>query len=117
MSPKEKIFIGYNGSDDDVRGSLVAFDAETGKEAWRFWTVPGDPAKGFESKALEMAAKTWTGKKWWRVGGGAVWDPSLTIPQPVFCFSARPGQPLAKARTAPKTLPAGTNSFRDASLR
>jgi quinohemoprotein ethanol dehydrogenase len=72
---KGKVFIGYNGSDDDIRGSLVAFDAETGKEAWRFWTVPGDPAKGFESKALEMAAKTWIGKEWWGIGGGDVWDP------------------------------------------
>jgi len=72
---KGKVFIGYNGSDDDIRGSLVAFDAETGKEVWRFWTVPGDPAKGFETKALEMAAKTWTGKEWWRFGGGDVWDP------------------------------------------
>jgi quinohemoprotein ethanol dehydrogenase len=72
---KGKVFIGYNGSDDDIRGSLVAFDAETGKEAWRFWTVPGDPAKGFESKALEMAAKTWIGKEWWNIGGGDVWDP------------------------------------------
>lgn len=70
-----KIFIGYNGADDEIRGSLVAFDAETGKEAWRFWTVPGNPVNGFESKALEMAAKTWTGKNWWRVGGGDVWDP------------------------------------------
>lgn len=70
-----KVFIGYNGADDEIRGSLVAFDAETGKEAWRFWTVPGNPANGFESKALEMAAKTWSGKNWWRVGGGDVWDP------------------------------------------
>jgi quinohemoprotein ethanol dehydrogenase len=70
-----KVFIGYNGSDIGVRGSLVAFDAATGKQAWRFWTVPGDPAKGFESKALEAAAKTWSGDKWWEVGGGDVWDP------------------------------------------
>lgn len=70
-----KVFIGYNGSDTGVRGSLVAFDAATGKEAWRFWTVPGDPSKGFESKALEAAAKTWSGDKWWEVGGGDVWDP------------------------------------------
>lgn len=70
-----KVFIGYNGSDTGVRGSLTAFDAATGKEVWRFWTVPGDPAKGFESKALEMAAKTWTGDAWWEVGGGDVWDP------------------------------------------
>jgi len=70
---KGKIVIGYNGSDDGVRGSLVAYDADTGKEAWRFWTVPGDPAKGFETKALEMAAKTWSGKDSWKIGGGDVW--------------------------------------------
>jgi quinohemoprotein ethanol dehydrogenase len=69
-----KVFMGYNGSDDGVRGSLVAYDAETGKEVWRFWTVPGDPTKGFETKALEMAAKTWHGKDAWRVGGGDVWN-------------------------------------------
>src|SRR5580698_6947195 len=72
---KGKVFIGYNGSDIGVRGSVVAFDAATGKQAWRFWTVPGNPALGFESKALEMAAKTWSGDKWWEVGGGDVWDP------------------------------------------
>jgi len=71
---KGKVFIGYNGSDDGVRGSLVAFDAETGKELWRFWTVPGDPGKGFETKALEMAAKTWSGKDSWKIGGGDVWN-------------------------------------------
>ena len=70
---KGKILIGYNGSDDGVRGSLVAYDAENGKETWRFWTVPGDPAKGFETKALEMAAKTWSGKDSWKIGGGDVW--------------------------------------------
>ena len=69
-----KVFIGYNGSDDQVRGSLVALDAETGKQAWKFWTVPGDPAKGFESTALAMAAKTWSGKESWWHGGGAVWN-------------------------------------------
>jgi quinohemoprotein ethanol dehydrogenase len=71
---KGKVFMGYNGSDDGVRGSLVAFDAATGKEVWRFWTVPGDPAKPFETKALEMAAKTWSGSDSWRIGGGDVWN-------------------------------------------
>lgn len=69
-----KLVIGYNGSDDGVRGSIVAYDAETGKEAWRFWTVPGDPAKPFETKALEMAAKTWSGKDSWKIGGADVWN-------------------------------------------
>jgi quinohemoprotein ethanol dehydrogenase len=71
---KGKVFMGYNGSDDGVRGSLVAFDAETGKEVWRFWTVPRDPAKGQETKELEMAARTWVGKDWWKIGGGDVWN-------------------------------------------
>jgi len=70
-----RVFIGYSGSDEQVRGSIAAFDANSGKEMWRFWTVPGDPALGFENKAVEMAAKTWTGKEWWRQGGGSVWDP------------------------------------------
>lgn len=69
-----KVFIGYNGSDDESRGSIVAFDAKTGKQAYRFWTVPGDPADGPESAALEMARKTWQGKDYWQVGGGDVWD-------------------------------------------
>jgi quinohemoprotein ethanol dehydrogenase len=71
---KGKILMGYNGSDDGVRGALIAYDANTGKEAWRFWTVPGEPSKPFETKALELAAKTWSGKEWWRIGGGDVWN-------------------------------------------
>ena len=71
---KGKVLMGFNGSDDGVRGALVAYDAQTGKEAWRFWTVPGDPAKPFETKALEMAAKTWSGKEWWKIGGGDAWN-------------------------------------------
>jgi quinohemoprotein ethanol dehydrogenase len=71
---KGKVLMGFNGSDDGVRGALIAYDAVTGKEAWRFWTVPGDPSKPFETKALEMAAKTWSGKDAWRIGGADVWN-------------------------------------------
>src|ERR1700757_3021288 len=71
---KGKILMGYNGSDDGVRGALVAYDAETGKEVWRFWTVPGDPSKPFEAKELEMAAKTWHGEGSWKIGGADVWN-------------------------------------------
>ena len=71
---KGKIVMGYNGSDDGVRGSIAAYDADTGKEAWRFWTVPGEPGKPYETKALEMAAKTWSGKDSWRIGGANVWN-------------------------------------------
>jgi len=68
-----KVFIGYSGSDEQVRGSIAAFDAEHGKELWRFWTVPGNPALGFENETVARAAKTWSGQEWWRQGGGAVW--------------------------------------------
>ena len=71
---KGRVLIGYNGSDDGVRGALVSYDADTGDQLWRFWTVPGNPAKKFETKALEMAAQTWHGNEWWRVGGGDVWN-------------------------------------------
>ncbi len=71
---KGKLLIGNAGSEFGVRGYISAYDAETGKLLWRTFTVPGDPAKGFESKALEVAAKTWNGKWWVAGGGGTPWD-------------------------------------------
>jgi quinohemoprotein ethanol dehydrogenase len=78
---KGKVFIGASGGEFGVRGWIAAFDAETGKEVWRFWTVPTDPAKGFENKWLEKAAKTWSGE-WWKIagGGGTVWDAAVYDP-------------------------------------
>ena len=71
---KGMVFMGFNGSDDGVRGAIAAYDANTGKELWRFWTVPGNPKRPFESKALkEIAAKTWPGGDAWKMGGGDVW--------------------------------------------
>jgi len=71
---KGKVIIGVAGSEFPVRGFFDAYDAETGKFAWRFYTVPGDPAKGFESDAMRKAAATWGGD-WWKLGGGGtVWD-------------------------------------------
>jgi len=71
---KGRVVIGEGGSEYRARGYLAAFDAQTGKLAWKFNTVPGDPKKGFENKAMARAAKTWAGN-WWTVGGGGtVWD-------------------------------------------
>ncbi|MGV3768538.1 MAG: PQQ-dependent dehydrogenase, methanol/ethanol family [Sphingobium phenoxybenzoativorans] len=64
-----KLIIGNSGDYGAVRGHATAIDAETGKRLWRFWVVPGDPAKGFENEAMAMAAKTWSGE-WWKFGGG-----------------------------------------------
>jgi len=70
-----KVFTGNaNGDLGTRRGFVDAYDARTGKRLWRFYTVPGDPSKGFESPALEMAAKTW-GKDYWKTtAGGSVWE-------------------------------------------
>ena len=71
---KGKVIIGASGSEYPVRGFFSAFDAETGRFAWRFYTVPGDPSKPFENPALKKAAETWSGE-WWKLGGGgSVWD-------------------------------------------
>ena len=51
------------------------------RRAWRFYTVPGDPSKPFESPALEKAAVTWKGE-WWKYGaGGTVWDSMAYDPE------------------------------------
>jgi quinohemoprotein ethanol dehydrogenase len=71
---KGLVLIGNAGGEFGVRGYLSAYDAASGKLVWRTYTVPGDPAKGFESKALEEAAKTWHGQWWIAGGGGTVWD-------------------------------------------
>jgi quinohemoprotein ethanol dehydrogenase len=70
-----KVFIGNANADTGVnRGYVVAYDARTGRELWRFYTIPGDPSKGFENEAMARASKTW-GKEYWKhSGGGAVWD-------------------------------------------
>ena len=71
---KGKVIIGNGGGEMGVRGYVSAYEAETGKLAWRFYTVPGDPSKPFENAAMEKAAKTWSGEWWKNGGGGTVWD-------------------------------------------
>jgi quinohemoprotein ethanol dehydrogenase len=71
---KGKVIVGAAGGDRPTRGFFAAYDADTGRQIWKFYTVPGDPAKGFESEAMRKAAATWEGE-WWKLGGGgAVWD-------------------------------------------
>ena len=80
---KGKVLIGNGGTEHGAtRGYVTAYDAETGRQAWRFYVVPGNPADGFENAAMKMAAATWTGE-WWKFGGGGnawhgfTYDPEL----------------------------------------
>jgi quinohemoprotein ethanol dehydrogenase len=73
-----KVIIGNGGADLGVRGYVTAYDAATGRELWRFYTIPGDP-KQQDSAASDhvLAAKaraTWSGEFWQLGGGGTVWD-------------------------------------------
>jgi alcohol dehydrogenase (cytochrome c) len=74
---KDKVVVGTAGSDNGaggIRGFIAAFDAATGKEVWRFYTIPGPGESGHD---------TWSGDSW-KTGGGGVWntgtyDPDLNL--------------------------------------
>jgi len=93
---KDKVIIGTAGGEYGIRGFLAAFDAKTGKEAWRFHTVAAAGEKGGE---------TW-GAESWKVGGGSIWvtgtyDRDLNVtywgvgnPGPDWNGDVRPGDNL-----------------------
>lgn len=79
---KGRVIIGNGGAEFGVRGYVSAYDASSGKLAWRFFTVPGDPALPPENAAMEMARKTWFGDQYHKQGGGGtVWDSMAYDPE------------------------------------
>lgn len=76
MVAGDNILIGNAGADMGARGYVGAYNLDTGKLAWRFWAVPGDPAKGpDETPDVALARKTWpAGARWQFGGGGNDWD-------------------------------------------
>jgi alcohol dehydrogenase (cytochrome c) len=93
---KDKVIIGVGGGEFGIRGFIAAYEAKTGKEAWRFYTIPGPGEPGHE---------TWSGDAWLH-GGGPVWltgsyDPALNLtywgignPGPDFNGGQREGDNL-----------------------
>ena len=79
----DNVIIGHGGADfRPIRGYVTAYNINTGKQSWRFYTVPGNPKDGFENEAMRLAASTWNGDWWKYGGGGTVWhamayDPEL----------------------------------------
>jgi quinohemoprotein ethanol dehydrogenase len=97
-----RILIGSGGAEYKARGFLAAYDWQTGEELWRFHTVPGNPADGFENDAMERAAETWGGE-WWKLGGGGtVWDSITYDPETGLILfgtgNAEPWNPGANGR-------------------
>jgi quinohemoprotein ethanol dehydrogenase len=79
-----KVVIGNSGGDLGARGYMSAYDAETGKPAWKFYIVPGDPSKkdgAASDSIMPTAAKTWSGEWWKRGGGGNDWDAIAVDPK------------------------------------
>ena len=100
---KGLVLIGSGGGEYRARGFLAAFDQHTGRQVWRFDTVPGNPAKGLENPAMARAAKTWTGQ-WWKLGGGGtVWDAITYDPTTNLVLfgtgNAEPWNPAPAGRT------------------
>ncbi|MCB1689130.1 MAG: PQQ-dependent dehydrogenase, methanol/ethanol family [Halioglobus sp.] len=70
-----KVIVGHGGADiSPVRGYVTAYDANTGKQLWRFFTVPGDPSKPAANKAEEVMRPTWKGNWYGKGGGGTAWN-------------------------------------------
>ena len=101
-----QVVIGNGGGDFGARGYMSAYDAQTGRQTWKFYIVPGDPSKGPDGVAsdsvMPMAARTWTGE-WWKVGGGGndwdtiVYDPTLDL----VYFGTGNGSPHPQAFRSP----------------
>ena len=93
---KDKVVVGVGGGEFGIRGFIAAYDAETGEEAWRFYTIPGPGEPGHD---------TWQGDDW-EHGGAPVWitgsyDPELNLtywgvgnPGPDWNAGQRPGDNL-----------------------
>src|SRR4030095_3770129 len=99
------VIIGNGGAEYGVRGYVSAYDADTGAQGWRFYTVPGDPRKRYETPERAKAAKTWDrgGQYWKQGGGGTVWnaiafDPELDL----LYVGTGNGPPWSKTFTRPK---------------
>lgn len=101
---KGKVIIGNGGAEYGVRGYVTAYDAATGKQLWRWFTVPGDPSKPFEDESMARAAKTWDpAGQWWKAGGGGtVWDTMAFDPELNLMYvGTGNGSPWARSKRSP----------------
>ena len=107
LAVKDKVIVGTTGGDRGIRGFISAFDAATGEEAWRFYTIPGPGEPGHETwEPCPPDPETYCDPEAWKHGGAAAWltgsyDPELNLlfwgignPGPDFFREQRPGDNL-----------------------
>jgi alcohol dehydrogenase (cytochrome c)/quinohemoprotein ethanol dehydrogenase len=103
---KGKVIIGNAGGEYKARGYVTAYDAESGKKVWRFYTVPGEPGKkdgAASDDVLESKARsTWAGEFWKLGGGGTTWDGMAYDPKlDLLYFGTDNGEPWNHAVRSP----------------
>ena len=82
---KDKVIVGVGGGEYGIRGFIAAYDAATGKEAWRFYTIPAPGEPGSETwQPCPKAANIFCDPEAWKHGGGSIWmtgsyDPQLNL--------------------------------------
>jgi len=99
-----KVIIGNGGAEFGVRGYVTAYDADTGAQKWRWFTVPGDPSKPFEDESMKRAAGTWdpSGRYWEVGGGGTAWDTIAFDPDLKLVYiGTGNGSPWSQKRRSP----------------
>ncbi|MBY0329204.1 MAG: PQQ-dependent dehydrogenase, methanol/ethanol family [Acetobacteraceae bacterium] len=79
----DTVIIGNGGAEYGVRGYLTGYDAETGRQKWRWFAVPGNPADPPEDASMARALRTWDpAGRWWEAGGGGtMWDSMTYDPE------------------------------------
>ena len=74
LAVRDKVIVGTTGGDRGIRGFITALDAETGEEAWRFYTIPGPGEPGHETwEACPPNPTTYCDPEAWKHGGGSAW--------------------------------------------
>ena len=101
---KGKVIIGNGGAEYGVRGYVTAYDAMSGEQKWRWFTVPGDPSKPYEDISMARAAQTWdpSSKYWQFGGGGTAWDTMSFDPDlNLMYIGTGNGSPWARSKRSP----------------
>jgi lanthanide-dependent methanol dehydrogenase len=115
MVVKDKVLVGISGAEFGIRGSITAYDMNTGTRAWRGYNVGPDDEILFDPKKTislgkpvgkDSSIKTWNGEQW-KIGGGSVWgwfsyDPDLNL---VYYGTANPSTWNPAQRAGPDGKP------------
>jgi alcohol dehydrogenase (cytochrome c) len=118
---KDKVIVGVGGGEYGIRGFIAGYDANTGKEAWRFYTIPGPGEPGHETwEACPPKSDSFCDPEAWKHGGGSIWmtgsyDPRLNLTYwgvgnvgPDYAGAQRPGDNLYTASIVALDADTGT---------